>query len=113
VLDDVAFELDKATPRGDTWKPVMNDIGQAMLTRPVLKIRLESHTDGLGDPDFNRKVTQARAELLRDYLVQQYSIDPARIEAAGAGGDKPMLPNINRKNREVNRRVELTVLQGP
>lgn len=113
VLETVDFELDKTSFRTDGWKDVLANLGFAMQAKPALRVRIESHTDGLGDPDFNLKLTELRAKWIKDYLVSTYAIAPARIEAVGYGGERPLLPNINRKNREANRRVELNVIEGP
>lgn len=113
VLNDIEFELDKTTLRGDRYRQALENLAVALQSRPNLRIRIDAHTDGLGDPVANKKLTELRAELLKDYLVRDYGIEASRIETAGFGGEKPLLPNINRKNRETNRRVEITVLQGP
>jgi OOP family OmpA-OmpF porin len=113
VLEGVNFELDKTSFKDDAYQDVVKNLGMAMLARPNLSVRIEVHTDGLGDAEFNKKLTEARARMLKEMLVREYNIDDSRIEAAGFGGERPLLPNINRKNREANRRVELNVLQGP
>jgi OmpA-OmpF porin, OOP family len=48
---------------------------------------------------------------VRDWLVQNGGIDPARLEAKGFGADKPMVPNDTEVNRAVNRRVEFVILE--
>lgn len=113
VVDSIVFELDKTAFRGVDHLVFLDTLGSALQAKPDLRIRLESHTDGLGDPNFNRQLTEQRSALLKQYIVSKYNIDPSRIETAGYGGDRPLLPNINRKNREANRRVELVVIQGP
>ncbi len=113
VLDGLNFDLDKTTFKDERYQVELENLGLAMQARPNLKVRLDAHTDGLGDPDFNRQLTVERANLLKAYLISNFDIAPERIETVGHGGTQPLLPNINRKNREANRRVELTVLQGP
>ena len=113
VVDDIVFEIDKTSFRGGEHEAFLGTLAGAMQSKPDLRIRIETHTDGLGDPNFNRQLTEQRSALLKQKLVTKYNIDPSRIETAGFGGERPLLPNINRKNREANRRVELVVIQGP
>ena len=59
----------------------------------------------------NRKLSQARAQSVLDYLKGKYpEIDAARFTVKGYGEDKPMVPNSSDENRAQNRRVEFTVL---
>jgi outer membrane protein OmpA-like peptidoglycan-associated protein len=113
VLEGVDFDLDKTSLKGEDYKTALENLGIALREKPALRIRIESHTDGLGDPQFNLKLTELRAQALKSFLATNFAIAPDRIEAVGYGGERPMLPNINRKNREANRRVELTVVEGP
>jgi outer membrane protein OmpA-like peptidoglycan-associated protein len=112
ILDDVQFQLDKIEFADGNPPEVLHTLGLTLQENPALRIGIDSHTDASGDADFKRQLTQDRANLIRDFLVETFGINPSRIEASGRAGDMPIRPNINRKNRETNRRIEITVQQG-
>jgi outer membrane protein OmpA-like peptidoglycan-associated protein len=72
---------------------------------------VEGHTDNVGKPGVNRKLSQARAEAVRLFLIEQ-GIDQGRVGAAGFGPDRPMASNRTPSGRASNRRVEFR-LDGP
>jgi OOP family OmpA-OmpF porin len=72
---------------------------------------VEGHTDNVGKPEVNRKLSQARAEAVRLFLIQQ-GIDQGRVSAAGFGPERPLASNRTPSGRASNRRVEFR-LDGP
>jgi len=109
LLERIAFAPGRATllPRSH---PVLDNVAQVLLAHPRLGvIAIEGHTDNRGDPDVQREVTRARAEAVRDYLVEQ-GVPPDRLEAWGFGPDKPVGTNETSQGREANRRMELRIV---
>lgn len=76
---------------------------------PDLRLRIEGHTDNVGDASSNLVLSQSRAEAVLDYLVGQ-GIDASRLEAAGMGEEHPVADNSTEAGRAQNRRVELVRL---
>lgn len=76
---------------------------------PDLRLRIEGHTDNVGDTSSNQGLSQNRAEAVRDYLVGQ-GIDASRLEAVGMGEEHPVADNYTEAGRAQNRRVELVRL---
>ncbi len=113
VLEAVDFELDKTSFKNEDYRSVLENLGRALQAAPDVRVSIDAHTDSMGDAETNMQLTQQRAEIIRDHLVREFGLDPSRFEVRGYGGERPLLPNINRKNREKNRRVEITVLKGP
>ena len=72
-------------------------------------VRIEGHTDDVGKDDMNMRLSQSRAESVKEYLVRK-GISPSRIFTTGYGKNRPIAPNISVKNRAKNRRVELLLL---
>ena len=72
---------------------------------PSLKIAVSGHTDSDGGSETNQRLSEARANSVADYIVQQ-GIDPARIRAVGYGEAKPVAPNDSAYNKSRNRRIE-------
>jgi outer membrane protein OmpA-like peptidoglycan-associated protein len=81
-----------------------------VLAYPTLKLQVEGHTDSIGSDDYNQQLSEARAEAVRDYLVQQ-GISAGQITARGMGKTQPIASNDTPEGRQQNRRVEL-VLSG-
>jgi outer membrane protein OmpA-like peptidoglycan-associated protein len=72
-------------------------------------VRIVGHTDSEGDAEFNRVLSQRRAQAVRTYLVERGSLEPRLITAEGYGEDRPIANNATRAGRQQNRRVEIFV----
>ncbi len=75
-----------------------------------LRIRFSGHTDNIGDPDLNLKLSQERVQKVKEYLVAQ-GVAPERIEIIGYGGAFPIADNSKEETRKLNRRVEFEILK--
>jgi OOP family OmpA-OmpF porin len=80
------------------------------------RIKLEGHTDSMGTEEYNQKLSENRAEAVRQYLIQEEAVENAMISAMGYGELKPIAPNNtqdgkdNPEGRAENRRVEILIL---
>lgn len=93
-------------------KQILNYIGDVLREYPEVKIRIEGHTDSTGMPEEDLSLSLNRAESVRNYLVRNLRISADALSISGFGGDKPIVPNINWRNRDKNRRVEIFVVGG-
>lgn len=113
IMDKVQFETGKAD-----LKPVshalLDEVAKMLKDNPqVERISVEGHTDATGSADFNRKLSQQRAESVAKYLSSK-GVKAARMEPKGFGPDRPVADNETDMGREANRRVEFNILkQGP
>ncbi len=82
---------------------------QLLKRNADLRIELGGHTDNVGSDDANLKLSDQRANAVRDHLIAQ-GIDAARITAKGYGETKPIASNETEEGRAENRRTEVTVL---
>ncbi len=80
-----------------------------MTHRASARVRIAGHTDGVGDPEENQRLSEARAEAVRDYLVS-HGIDASRVEAVGYGDTQPVASNDTDEGRAQNRRIEAVEL---
>ena len=80
------------------------------------KVRLEGHTDSKGTEGYNQKLSERRAEAVRQYLIKEGAVESAMISATGYGELRPIAPNKtqdgkdNPKGRAENRRVEILII---
>jgi outer membrane protein OmpA-like peptidoglycan-associated protein len=70
---------------------------------------IEGHTDNSGPKTFNQKLSEDRANTVKDYLIG-IGISADRMSTSGFGEDKPSVSNDTRKGRITNRRVEFKVV---
>ncbi|RMF59783.1 MAG: OmpA family protein, partial [Bacteroidetes bacterium] len=69
------------------------------------------HTDSTGPDDYNLRLSQARAEAVRAYLIERFGIAPERLVARGYGESQPIADNVTATGRTLNRRVEFRVIE--
>jgi outer membrane protein OmpA-like peptidoglycan-associated protein len=109
-IQNINFDTGKATLKPEAY-PTLDAVGTVLSQWPTLKIEIAGHTDDVGGAAANRKLSQARAQSVLDYLEGKYpAIASERFTVKGYGEDKPMTPNTSDANRAQNRRVEFTVL---
>ncbi len=112
LLEGVKFATNTAILTNES-KLILNYIGEVLREYPEVKIRIEGHTDSTGMPEEDLGLSLSRAESVKKYLSQNFTISADNLLVSGFGGDKPIVPNINWRNRAKNRRVEFSVLKGP
>lgn len=113
ILDKVQFETgsDKLLP---VSFPLLDQVAQVMLENEQIElIEIQGHTDSTGSAGINRKLSAARAESVKRYLMDK-KIAKGRMTAKGYGPDVPIADNATPEGRDANRRVEFKILkQGP
>lgn len=81
----------------------------ALKGQPDLSVELAGHTDSVGAEEYNRQLSQKRAESVRNYLID-LGVSPDQLTATGYGESDPVRSNETEEGRERNRRVEFNVL---
>jgi OmpA-OmpF porin, OOP family len=109
VLKNIYFEVSKSDLLPASYAE-LNKLVSMMQDNPMMEIRLEGHTDIVGDPDANLELSQDRVDACQTYLVKQ-GIPSARIQATGYGDTRPIVKKGTDEERKVNRRVEFVVLK--
>jgi outer membrane protein OmpA-like peptidoglycan-associated protein len=109
ISSRVPFELGKARLL-KAGEFVLDDVVDALLQNPQLGVvRIEGHSDGSGDKESNKNLSQQRAEAVLEYLVA-HGVPAARLQAEGFGGERPVAPNDTEEGRAKNRRVEFVIV---
>ena len=105
VLSGVNFRSGSSalTP---TSRPILDRVAEALVNNPTVKVEVGGHTDNSGSTATNRRLSQARANSVRNYLISN-GVDGSRVTAVGYGPDSPVVANNTAANRAANRRVEL------
>jgi outer membrane protein OmpA-like peptidoglycan-associated protein len=109
IKDKILFETAKAKIKGKTSFAILDQVAAVMKSNPGIAIRVEGHTDERAGPIFNQKLSQARAEAVRQALITR-GIAPARLEAVGYGESRPIATGKTKKGLAANRRVEFLIL---
>ena len=73
----VFFAFNKATIKPVSYA-LLDDVAQAMKDHPKIKVEVQGHTDSVGNDRFNLKLSQKRAESVRNYLIKKGGIEPSR-----------------------------------
>jgi outer membrane protein OmpA-like peptidoglycan-associated protein len=106
-MSDVLFDFNKYTLKPEAREKLAKVSG-ILLAYPNLKLQVEGYTDNIGTDEYNQKLSEERADSVRDYLVSQ-SVADSNVTAAGYGKSDPVADNSTNAGRAQNRRVELVV----
>jgi outer membrane protein OmpA-like peptidoglycan-associated protein len=110
ILRNIYFEYDKARFKTESYAE-LNKLEAMLRQNTNMQVEIGGHTDAYGKWDYNKQLSQKRAEAVKDYLTKK-GIDSRRIKAMGYGETKPLASNDDEDDgRELNRRVEFKVLQ--
>jgi OmpA-OmpF porin, OOP family len=111
ITQQIHFEFDKATIRSESF-PILDAVTQVMVSNPKMEIEVQGHTDNKGSAPYNQKLSQSRADSVRQYLVA-HGIEPGRLRSVGYGLTQPIVPNTTDANRALNRRVQFIRTEAP
>ena len=100
------FDFNKAAVK-KIYYPELKKIAEILKNNPNLKIEVAGHTDSIGSDEYNLKLSQKRAEAVKNVLIDKFGINSNRIVAKGYGEKYPLVPNTTATNRALNRRVEI------
>ncbi|QCX02040.1 OmpA family protein [Aggregatimonas sangjinii] len=120
VTEEVQKELNEyaKTILFDTGKSSLNpastkvfvDIIRILNEYPNAKFSVEGHTDSVGSEKLNQKLSEERANSVRDFLIEE-GIDPDKLTAVGYGEERPIADNKTRAGRKENRRTEINLMK--
>ena len=101
----INFEFAKSRIKPDSYA-IIDEIKILLEQHKELDISIEGHTDNVGEPDFNLKLSQRRAEAVSIALIDE-GISESRLQSKGHGETKPIETNKTEEGRAKNRRVEI------
>ena len=106
-MGDVLFDFGKYNLKPDT-KITLAKLAGIIQSHPGLHLAIEGHTDNIGSDEANMKLSQQRADAVREFLVQQ-GLAADTVTAVGLGKAEPVADNSTNEGRQKNRRVEIVV----
>jgi len=104
VLEGVVFASGKAVIQPQS-EPTLEKVYTVLVDNPDVTVEIQGYTDNTGKKASNVKLSAARANAVRDWLVKK-GIDSSRMTAKGFGPDKPIGDNKTEAGRQLNRRIE-------
>jgi len=110
-LKGVNFATGKAELLGSSFK-ILETTVKGMKKFCNASVEIEGHTDNVGGLEYNDKLSQARADAVRNYLVKK-GIAEERVKAVGYGYSRPRASNNTEKGKAENRRIEIRLRGQP
>lgn len=109
VVNNIHFETGKAYLRKESLN-ILNGIIDQMNKNTAIKLEVRGHTDSSGGTEYNKKLSERRADSVIEYMIK-HGISPERLQAAGMGESNPIADNKTAEGRRKNRRTEFFVLE--
>lgn len=109
---DVKFDFNKAQVKAESQGDI-KALADFMSQYPQTTTTVEGHTDAVGSDAYNQRLSERRANAVRDVLVQQYGVAADRVSSVGYGEARPVADNDSEEGRAINRRVEAAVEVSP
>ncbi|MGA3796496.1 MULTISPECIES: OmpA family protein [Pseudomonas] len=105
---DVKFDFDKSVVKPNSYGDIKN-LADFMTQYPSTTTTVEGHTDSVGPDAYNQKLSERRANAVKQVLTNQYGVESSRVQSVGYGESRPVADNKTEAGRAVNRRVEAQV----
>ncbi|MEG1040654.1 MAG: OmpA family protein [Pseudomonas sp.] len=105
---DVKFDFDKSVVKPNSYGDIKN-LADFMKQYPQTTTTVEGHTDSVGPDAYNQKLSERRANAVKQVLTNEYGVESSRVESVGYGETRPVADNATDAGRAVNRRVEAQV----
>ncbi len=107
--NEILFDTNKATIKSSSAN-ILNDLGKALNENSDIKISITGHTDSDGDQKANQKLSEKRAESVKNYLSKNFDISNSRMNAFGSGESENIAGNNTESEKMQNRRVAFKVI---
>lgn len=105
TIINIQFDTDKSNIKPQ-FDAELQKLADFLKEFPNAKGEISGHTDNVGSKAYNDKLSQARAESVRKYLIDKFGVAPGRITAKGYGFSKPIADNKTKEGKAQNRRIE-------
>jgi OOP family OmpA-OmpF porin len=109
---ELEFDLNLATIKdSEQSAALLSELASILLNNPrITRLRIEGHTDSVGRPRANQRLSQRRADAVADWLAA-HGVDRGRLDTIGYGQSRPLVDNDTAEHRKMNRRTEFHIAE--
>lgn len=108
VPDHLFFDYDKSDLKPEAQQ-ILDEIVKSLQQYKKAEVRIYGHTDNSGEDQYNKNLSERRAESVKAYLSTKVDLPDVTYRTKGYGESKPVAPNDTEENRQKNRRVEIII----
>jgi outer membrane protein OmpA-like peptidoglycan-associated protein len=101
-ISDIREELQKG-------QVLINKAQRVIREFPDANVVISGHTDARGNDATNQKLSEERAQAVREYLLANMNVEPTRMRAVGYGESQPIATNETEAGRQKNRRIDVKI----
>ncbi len=105
---NIQFDYNKAAVK-PKYHNVIGKVAEFMKKYPTTTAVIEGHADNRGTASYNMKLSERRADSVRNYLIEKFGIESSRLSSKGYGFSKPIASNKTAAGRQKNRRIEAII----
>jgi OmpA-OmpF porin, OOP family len=105
---NVEFDTDKAVVK-EKYNGEIKKVADFMKKYPKTTAVIEGHTDNVYTPQYNQKLSEARANSVRLYLINHFGVKASRLSSVGYGQTRPIASNNTEEGWQQNRRVQAVI----
>lgn len=105
---EVLFDTNKAAVKQEYYDNIKR-VAEFMRQYPYTTAEIEGHTDSDGSVKLNKRLSQRRADAVREVLISQFNVETSRLTAVGYGEERPIADNSTKAGKHKNRRVVAVV----
>ena len=105
---NLLFDFNKANIKPEHGQKI-NRLAKQLNKYDLHKLKIVGHTDDIGNPEYNQKLSEERAQSVASIFVQQ-GFKQNDLTAVGRGSSQPFVPNTSDENRANNRRVAVIII---
>jgi len=110
AFQSLEFENGKANIL-TTMHDDLDKLAGFLIDHPKFKLNIAGHTDSAGKEESNLRLSQSRADAIKEYLTTKFLIESARITAIGYGSSRPIVQEVTDEHKQLNRRVEFEIIK--
>lgn len=111
LFENLYFDFDKAELRAEA-KKVLDELAEYWSQHKEVQIEMNAYTDDWGEDEYNQLLAEKRGQMGLDYLIER-GVDKSALVLAAQGESNPLAPNMSLIGRQLNRRVEFSIIGGP
>jgi len=108
--NEILFDTNKSTIKSSSAN-VLLELGKALSENSKVNVAIIGHTDSDGKDTENQKLSEQRAESVKNYLIKNFNIDSNRMTTSGKGETVPIANNKTEEGKKQNRRVEFNIIK--